>query len=182
MVRVARILKDFRETGALNSLIALWGFVDETTFLTKAGAVGVLPPAGRGLRMSRPSAAPGDRAWLRAGAAATRRVVPGLSVPDQSAGARRDGGAARTSGGRGGAQAPHGALRRETRRALRAGAVRGGALRGRRHAALLVEPCPLVRRVARRRDPRAPVGADRHDGLGRPAHPRRGASPSEGRG
>ena len=42
MVRVARILKDFRETGALNSLIALWGFVDETSFLTKAGAVGVL--------------------------------------------------------------------------------------------------------------------------------------------
>src|SRR5258708_19498844 len=42
MVRVGRILKDFRETGALNSLIALWGFVDETTFLTKAGSVGVL--------------------------------------------------------------------------------------------------------------------------------------------
>src|SRR5258706_160252 len=42
MVRASRILKDFRETGALNSLIALWGFVDDTTFLTKAGAVGVL--------------------------------------------------------------------------------------------------------------------------------------------
>src|ERR1700693_214810 len=42
MVRVSRILKDYRETGALNSLIALWGFVDDTTFLTKAGAVGVL--------------------------------------------------------------------------------------------------------------------------------------------
>ena len=42
MVRISRILKDFRETGALNSLIALWGFVDDTTFLTKAGAVGVL--------------------------------------------------------------------------------------------------------------------------------------------
>src|SRR5712692_5029308 len=42
MVRVSRILKDFRETGALNSLIALWGFVDDSTFLTKAGAVGVL--------------------------------------------------------------------------------------------------------------------------------------------
>jgi type IV secretion system protein VirB4 len=42
MVRISRILKDFRDTGALNSLIALWGFVDETTFLTKAGAVGVL--------------------------------------------------------------------------------------------------------------------------------------------
>src|SRR4029434_3688120 len=42
MVRVSRILKDYRDTGALNSLIALWGFVDDTTFLTKAGAVGVL--------------------------------------------------------------------------------------------------------------------------------------------
>ena len=42
MVRVSRILKDYRETGALNSLIALWGFVDDTTFLTKAGAVGVV--------------------------------------------------------------------------------------------------------------------------------------------
>src|SRR6202521_1034140 len=42
MVRISRILKDFRETGALNSLIAGWGFVDDTTFLTKAGAVGVL--------------------------------------------------------------------------------------------------------------------------------------------
>ena len=42
MVRIRRILKDYRETGALNSLIALWGFVDDTTFLTKAGAVGVI--------------------------------------------------------------------------------------------------------------------------------------------
>ena len=42
MVRIRRILKDSRQTGALNSLIALWGFVDDTTFLTKAGAVGVL--------------------------------------------------------------------------------------------------------------------------------------------
>ena len=30
MVRVSRILKDFRETGAFNSLIGLWGFVDDT--------------------------------------------------------------------------------------------------------------------------------------------------------
>ena len=42
MVRMNRILKDFRDTGALNSVIALWGFVDDTTFLTKAGAVGVI--------------------------------------------------------------------------------------------------------------------------------------------
>ena len=38
MVSVSRILKDYREAGSVNSLIALWGFVDETTFLTKAGA------------------------------------------------------------------------------------------------------------------------------------------------
>jgi type IV secretion system protein VirB4 len=42
MVRISRILKDFRETGALHRLIALWGFVDDYTFLTKAGAVGVV--------------------------------------------------------------------------------------------------------------------------------------------
>src|SRR5438552_1602549 len=42
MVRIDRILKDYRDTGALNNLIALWGFIDDTTFLTKAGAVGVV--------------------------------------------------------------------------------------------------------------------------------------------
>ena len=40
MVRLSRLLKDYGETGAINSLIALWGFVDESTFLTKAGHVG----------------------------------------------------------------------------------------------------------------------------------------------
>ena len=40
MVRLSRILKDYREAGAVNGLIDLWGFVDDTTFLTKAGAVG----------------------------------------------------------------------------------------------------------------------------------------------
>jgi type IV secretion system protein VirB4 len=40
VVRLSRILKDYREAGAVNGLIDLWGFVDETTFLTKAGAVG----------------------------------------------------------------------------------------------------------------------------------------------
>jgi hypothetical protein len=40
VVRLSRILKDYREAGAVNSLIDLWGFVDDTTFLTKAGAVG----------------------------------------------------------------------------------------------------------------------------------------------
>ena len=42
MVRLGRILRDYRDTGAINGLLALWGFVDETTFLTKAGHVGVV--------------------------------------------------------------------------------------------------------------------------------------------
>ncbi|MEO7276329.1 MAG: hypothetical protein ABIX28_20250 [Vicinamibacterales bacterium] len=38
---MTRILQDYREAGAVNSLIGLWGFVDEHTFLTKGGHVGV---------------------------------------------------------------------------------------------------------------------------------------------
>ena len=42
MVRLARILRDYHDAGSVNSLLALWGFVDDTTFLTKAGHVGVV--------------------------------------------------------------------------------------------------------------------------------------------
>ena len=42
MMKVGRILRDYAEAGAVNSLLALWGFVDEHTFLTKAGHVGVV--------------------------------------------------------------------------------------------------------------------------------------------
>lgn len=42
MVRLARILRDYRDAGSVNSLLALWGFVDEVTFLTKAGHVGTV--------------------------------------------------------------------------------------------------------------------------------------------
>jgi len=42
MVHIPRVLKDYREAGSVNSLISLWGFVDETTFLTKSGAVGLV--------------------------------------------------------------------------------------------------------------------------------------------
>ena len=42
MVRLGRILRDYRDAGSVNGLLALWGFVDETTFLTKAGHVGVV--------------------------------------------------------------------------------------------------------------------------------------------
>jgi type IV secretion/conjugal transfer VirB4 family ATPase len=42
VVSVGRILRDYRDAGSVNALLALWGFVDETTFLTKAGHVGVV--------------------------------------------------------------------------------------------------------------------------------------------
>ena len=42
MVRLGRILRDYDEAGSVNSLISLWGFVDDVTFLTKSGAVGLV--------------------------------------------------------------------------------------------------------------------------------------------
>jgi len=42
MVRLRRILRDYQEAGSVNSLLALWGFVDDETFLTKAGHVGTV--------------------------------------------------------------------------------------------------------------------------------------------
>ena len=42
MLKVSRILRDYREAGSVNSLLALCGFVDDTMFLTKAGHVGVV--------------------------------------------------------------------------------------------------------------------------------------------
>jgi type IV secretion/conjugal transfer VirB4 family ATPase len=42
MVTLARILRDYQDAGSLNGLLALWGFVDETTFLTKAGHLGAV--------------------------------------------------------------------------------------------------------------------------------------------
>jgi type IV secretion system protein VirB4 len=40
MIRLSRVLKDHREAHAVSELIGLWGFLDESTFLTKSGAVG----------------------------------------------------------------------------------------------------------------------------------------------
>ena len=42
MVKISRILRDYREAGSLNGLLALWGFVDDATFLTKAGHLGLV--------------------------------------------------------------------------------------------------------------------------------------------
>ena len=41
-MNVARLLRDYGDAGAVNSLLAPWGFVDDETFLTKAGHLGVV--------------------------------------------------------------------------------------------------------------------------------------------
>jgi hypothetical protein len=41
-VRLSRILRDYQDAGGVNELIALWGFVDDGTFLTKRGHVGLV--------------------------------------------------------------------------------------------------------------------------------------------
>ncbi|MGD9902793.1 MAG: VirB4 family type IV secretion system protein [Vicinamibacterales bacterium] len=38
---MTRIVRDYRESGAANELLAVWGFVGDGTFVTKAGHVGV---------------------------------------------------------------------------------------------------------------------------------------------
>src|SRR5436305_4612711 len=42
MIPIRRVLKDYTDAGSVSSLLPLWGFVDEYTFLTKTGAVGVV--------------------------------------------------------------------------------------------------------------------------------------------
>jgi type IV secretion system protein TrbE len=41
VVRLGRILRDYSEAGGVNALLPLWGFVDDGTFMTKAGHVGL---------------------------------------------------------------------------------------------------------------------------------------------
>ena len=42
MLKIKRILRDYGAAGSVNSLVGLWGFVDDETFITKAGHVGVV--------------------------------------------------------------------------------------------------------------------------------------------
>jgi type IV secretion system protein VirB4 len=42
MISIPRVLKDHADTGSVSSLLPFWGFVDDHTFLTKGGSVGVV--------------------------------------------------------------------------------------------------------------------------------------------
>jgi type IV secretory pathway VirB4 component len=41
VVSIKRIFRDYKEAGSVNGLIGVWGFVDDSAFLTKAGHVGI---------------------------------------------------------------------------------------------------------------------------------------------
>lgn len=69
MVRLARILKDYREAGSVSELIAVWGFVRDAVFLTKPGAVGVA------YRLSPPDSECMDAATRVAMTARVARVI-----------------------------------------------------------------------------------------------------------
>jgi type IV secretion/conjugal transfer VirB4 family ATPase len=73
MVRLTRILKDYREAGTLSGLIAIWGFVRDAVFLTKAGAVGVV------YRLNPPDTECVDDGVRAAGAARVAQVIKQLS-------------------------------------------------------------------------------------------------------
>jgi len=86
-VRLGRILRDYREAGSVNGLLALWGFVDDTTFLTKAGRLGprkalrcAPTPRGGADGLARPLDEPAAGSYVMAlGWAAHRRTV-GVAV------------------------------------------------------------------------------------------------------
>jgi hypothetical protein len=42
MLRLKSIVKNYAETGALNENIGIFGFIDESTFITKGGALGMV--------------------------------------------------------------------------------------------------------------------------------------------
>ena len=85
MVSIPRMLRDYREAGALNSLIGIWGFVRDGIFLTKSGHLGLVVrvegtgPGGLDLR---PATRHGPS--FRGRAPAARRALARVSVHHQT--------------------------------------------------------------------------------------------------
>src|SRR5438270_7927708 len=44
MLRLSKIVKNYKETGSLNENVSVFGFLDDQVFLTKGGDVGVVLP------------------------------------------------------------------------------------------------------------------------------------------
>jgi type IV secretion system protein TrbE len=46
MLSLRRIVRDYQDAGSVNGLLAVWGFVDDQTFITKAGHLGLVYRVG----------------------------------------------------------------------------------------------------------------------------------------
>jgi len=42
MLKLSKVVKNYKETGALNQNVSVYGFLDDQVFLTKGGDVGVV--------------------------------------------------------------------------------------------------------------------------------------------
>ena len=85
MVSLRRIIRDYQEAGSLNGLIALWGFVDDHTFLTKAGHVGIVYRLAGADYECLDQAQRRDIVHRFEAAVRLGRLVPCVSVPVQTA-------------------------------------------------------------------------------------------------
>ena len=96
MLTLRAIRREYDEAGSVNALLALWAFVDDGTFVTKAGDVGVVYRLQgqdcEGLD-HRPAAT--RRPSVRSCATVAGRAQPGVPVFLQTAGSADDGGTLR---------------------------------------------------------------------------------------
>ena len=124
MIPITRILKDHRDAGTVSGLLALWGFVDDTTFLTKAGALGqVFRLRGVDFECLDHDERRAVTHRMEQGPSPSRRVLPCLSVLDEAPGQAHRIRAASESRRQRRAAAPRRLLRRQGRRPLRVGGL-----------------------------------------------------------
>ena len=84
MLRLDKVIKPWRDAATLSDHINLYGFWNETAFLTKSGDLGmVLSVAGRGLRKPRPRKPGICREAAGSGAQVFRPWLPRLPIPLQ---------------------------------------------------------------------------------------------------
>ena len=91
MMRVPRLLRDYRDAGAVNGLLALWGFVDEDDVpheepATSASSIAVRGVDAEGLTHAQRKTLTHR---VRGRTALARRALSRLPVPDQAGRRRR---------------------------------------------------------------------------------------------
>jgi hypothetical protein len=85
MLRLDKVIKPWKEAASLNDHINLYGFWNETAFLTKSGDVGVvLSVSGGGLREPRPRGTGVCRQKVGSGAQGVWPRLPRLPISVQA--------------------------------------------------------------------------------------------------